>query len=210
MNIAGPHAVGLQQHHVDHLDDRRVARILPGAGIVILDIRDINIPANRPFELRRSFLGGTVIFLQRLVDRIRSGTHELEFALQKMMERIERIEIQRIADGDHQPGIRFSHRNHPESPRHVLVDLGNHLPGDGHLRQVDEIHRRMRGQRARDVFLRQDTFGHQAFNERSLRGNLFAHPFELRFRDEARFEQDFENVFVVGSHVGREIEAELW
>ena len=36
---------------------------------------------------------------------VRRGADELQIALEQVVQRIERVEIQRVADGDHQPGL---------------------------------------------------------------------------------------------------------
>jgi hypothetical protein len=150
--------------------------------------------------LIRRFVCSAVIFTQRGDDRFRGGADELQVALQHVMQRIERIKIERVADSHHQTAFRLGDRYRFEPAGNFTRHLVDDLRPDRHLRKVDEIHLRMRGERPRDVLLRQRAGTNQRVDNGVVAACFRTCPLNLRLIDQVGFEKDFENVVVVGSH----------
>jgi hypothetical protein len=74
-------------------------------------------------ETRGQFIGrlvgGAVVFPQRNVNRFGRRADKLELVRQHVLETVEDVEVQRIADRNHQPGFRFRDRHDLEALRHV-------------------------------------------------------------------------------------------
>src|SRR5206468_9429297 len=103
------------------------------------------------------FIGRAVIFDQCLANFIWARANELQLALEQKTETVDRIDVEWIAYRHNQPGLTKSDRNHFETARlfasNLIDDLWrNHDGGD-----VDPIHVRLRGERARDVHVGHDS-----------------------------------------------------
>ena len=100
------------------------------------------------------------------------------------MQRVEGIEIQRIADRDHQPAVALRERHDIEAfgqvARHELHDI----VCDTDRRDVHEIHLRLRRERTGDVLLGDRALPDERLDERLVGFVVRARAFDLALGDE--------------------------
>src|SRR5207244_12340834 len=70
----------------------------------------IDIANLSPDDIGR-FISGAVVFDERLADFFRTRANELDLALEKETEAIDRVDVERIADRDDEPTFAEGHGN---------------------------------------------------------------------------------------------------
>ena len=109
----------LDQKHRDHANDRRIGFIAPRS-LPRLRRSPVRDRRRRRFVVLQDvgrFVGGAVIFDQRLANFLRTGADQLDLALQQKTEAVDRVDIERIADGDDQAGLAEADRDDFEAAR---------------------------------------------------------------------------------------------
>ena len=152
MNVARSRAMRLDQQHRDQPDNRRIRFISGNRFRAIANFQsEIDVFADSFLQDVRCFVGRPVIFDQCLANFLGTGAHQFQLALQKKTQAIDRIDVERIADRDHQAGLAESDRNYFETTRVFAADLADDLRRNHHGRDINPIHVCLRCKRARDV-----------------------------------------------------------
>src|SRR5579862_4658493 len=196
VDVARPALVPFQQEHRHHLDDGRVARFLPAVAADGDIAADLDILAELFAKDIRRFLGAAVVFDEGTVDLARGGADEIQVALQDVAQVVERVEVERVVDGDHEARVQQRHGYNPVFPGDVAGDEGDDLLADRHLRQVHEVHRGVPRQRPDDVLLRDDPEVDQSGDDVAVLG-LRARGIHLFAGYDPYVDQDLKDVFGV-------------
>ena len=164
MNIARAGTVRLDQQHGYEPDNRRICFIKRRRFRAIAKLQtEIDVFSNFFLNDVRCFVGRSVVFDQRFANFPGARANQFQLALQEKTQAVHRVDVERVAHCDHQPGLAESDRDHFEAARIFSPDLVNDLRRNDHGRDVDPIHLRLRSERARDVHL-----GHRAVVDQDI------------------------------------------
>ena len=101
MNVARTCAVGLDQQHRHHPNDRRVRLIALGDLNAFADLQaKIDILPDFLLQEVGGLVGRAVIFNQRLANFLRAAANQFNFALKQKTKAVDRVDVERIAHGD--------------------------------------------------------------------------------------------------------------
>ena len=97
------------------------------------------------------FLGGAVIFDERVANLFGRSADKLEVSLQKEIETVNRIDIEGVADRQDEAICAESDGDDLESVRVFRADLRDNVWRNDHRGKIDPIHVGLRGERTRDL-----------------------------------------------------------
>src|SRR3984893_2889623 len=124
MNVTRAYAMRFGQQHRYHADNGRIRFIAFRRGRAVADFQiEIDIFADFLLKDVGGFVGGAVVLDERLADFFRACANELDLALQKKTQAVNRVDVERITHGHDQPGLAKRHRNDFEPARVSGADL---------------------------------------------------------------------------------------
>src|SRR5437773_1002489 len=124
MDITRAKLVRFDDQHRNQPDDGRVRFIDRDCFGAIANLEaEIDFITNLMLEDVGRFLGRAVVFDQGLADFFRRRTNQFEVALEKKIEAVDGIDVERIADGQDQTTFSKGHRNDFEAARICRADL---------------------------------------------------------------------------------------
>ena len=116
----------------------------------------------------RGFVGSAIVFDERVADSCRTGANQFDLALQKKTQAVDCVYIKRITHRHDQSGFTKGHRNDFETTRVFGANLLDHRGRNDHHGNVDPIHMRLTGERARHIRLRNDAVLNQKIDNVAL------------------------------------------
>ena len=122
---------------------------------------------------------------------------------------VRRIDVERVVHCDHQSTLAESDRNHFEAPRIFAPDLVDDSRRNDHGRDIDPVHLRLRGQRARDVHLGHNSVIDQNIDHARLAVQARAGTVDLLACDQYYIAEDSEYVLFVLLHWWKRLERSL-
>ncbi len=133
MNIARAQAVGLDQQHRDHTNDRSICFIASNCFRAVANF-ETKIDIYPDFFLQdvRGFVGRAVILDKRLANSLRTGADQFELALKQKTQTVDGIDIERVTHRNNESRFTESHGNHFEPPRFFRADLFDNLRWNDH------------------------------------------------------------------------------
>src|SRR5438034_5269062 len=141
MNITRTELVRFDDQHRDQPDDGRVRFINSDCFGAIANLEaKIDFITNLMLEDVSRFLGRAVVFDQGLADFFRRRTNQFEVALEKKVEAVDGIDVERVADGEDQATFAKGHRNDFEATRVCRADLRNDFGRNDDCGNIDPVH----------------------------------------------------------------------
>ena len=204
MNVAGAEAMRFDQKHRDHANDGRVRFIASGQLAAFGDLEaDFDLAAEAFLQNVRRLIRRAVIFDQRFADHFRAAAHQFDLALEQEAEAVDRIDIERITHRDDEAGIAERDRDDLETARVFRADLLDDIGRNEARREIDPIHVRLRGERARDVGLGENPIFYQDGDDFAGAIGACARFGDLRVCDQPNVLEDSEHILIVlGQNLG--------
>ena len=184
MHIARAELVRFDEKHRDHANDRRVGFVGAANVAAFQDFEtEIHVVADLLHQYIRRFVRGAVIFDQGLPDFLRTRADQLDFALEKEVQAIDRVDVERVAYRHDQSALAEADRNDFEAPRVRGGNLFDHF-GRNHFRcEIDPIHMGLGRETSRNVRLRDDAFLHEQIDDVRRPVQFRSGVLDLRTRD---------------------------
>src|SRR6478735_1577324 len=158
MDIARAEPMGFDEKHRNHPNDGRVGFVRALEATALGDFQtEIDGLSDLLRQNVRRFVRGSVILDEGLPDFVGTGADQLDFALEKKAEAVDRLDIERIAYRDDQSALAEPDRYDLEAPRLFRSNLLDDFRRNDFRREIDPIHLRLRSQTTGDVGVRNDT-----------------------------------------------------
>src|SRR5437762_11191145 len=141
MDITRAKLVRFDDQHRNQPDDGRVRFIDRDCFGAIANLEaEIDFITNLMLEDVGRFLGRAVIFDQCLANFFGRRANQLEVALEKEVEAVDGIDVERIADGEDQTTFAKGHGNDLEPSRVRRADLRNNFGRNDDRGEIDPVH----------------------------------------------------------------------
>ena len=193
MDVRGAHVVSLQQHHGGELDDGSLTGVAFGrAGAHVHFVVADEDFAHRFFHPLHGVLRGAVEFYESGAEGVGRGADKLHLALEHGLDGVEGVEIERIIHRDDDAAeVVHADGDDAVTPCDVGRDDVRDFIGNAHMFEVDEVHRRIRGHGAIDIFLREKTFADEHIHCGLAALSAIESVFDLAGGNEGVFLEDF-------------------
>jgi len=147
------------------------------------------------------FVGRAVVFDQAFANLVWTRANQLDLALEKKAQTIDRIDVERIANGDDQSRFAKADWNNSEPAGVLGPNLFDDLRRNNHRREVDPIHVGLGGEGARHVRLRNDAVLDENIDDVVCAIKPGASAIDLRARHQSNVLHDAEDVIFVVLHL---------
>ena len=204
MNVRGAQLEGLDDERVDQLDDGRVcvhrrAIVLRAAfrnGDFDITFRDVLD------HLADRIVRRAVVFVQRRVEVLLARDLGLDFQIQQMMQRINRVQVGRIGNRDANDVVMAINGDDAITLRDVTRHRGHDVVRQIHVRQRDDLGVEISGLGLRDGVGRENVPGDEQVKDAFSAGlGVWTHCVHLCVGHVAEFNQRIQQVIVFGGHV---------